>query len=157
MEEWTKQSAEYQGLPEGELSKRLAHCFEIFADGFIGIAVPHTKEDLNHLLRALLHAIHDLFPPSESEPEEDPVSLKKLRKMEGAWMTRKDILGWTFDGKKKTMELKKDKLDKLMELTKTALRSKHGIPFKRFRKMTGKMRSATQGVPGTNGIFSPFN
>ena len=30
-------------------------------------------------------------------------------------MVRKDILGWTFDGKNKTMELEKEKLATLME------------------------------------------
>ena len=135
----------------------VAHCFEIFVDDFIGAAVPHTKEDLNHLSRALLHAIHDLFPPCPNEPEEDPVSLKKLRKLEGAWMVQKDILGWTFDGKNKTMELEEDKLQKLMATTKSALRAKQGVRFEEFRKMTGKMRHASMGVPGTNGLFSPFN
>ena len=71
-------------MPSGELSLHLAHCFEVYVDDFIAAAIPRTKEDLTHLSRALLHAIHDLFPPSKSEPEEDPVSLKKLRKMEGA-------------------------------------------------------------------------
>ena len=126
-------------------------------DNFINIAIPRTKKDLNHLLRALLHAIHDLFPSYKSRPEDDPVSLKKLKKLEGAWMVRKDILGWTFDGKNKTMELEKDKLDKLMSLTKTALRAKRGIPFKEFYSMSGKMRNASQGVPGTEGCFTPFN
>ena len=157
LEEWTKKSSDYQSLPSGALSKWIAHCFEIFVDDFIRAAVPHTKEDLNHLSRALLHAIHDLFPPCPNEPEEDPVSLKKLRKLEGAWMVRKDILGWTFDGKNKTMELEEDKLQKLMATTKSALRAKQGVRFEEFRKMTGKMRHASMGVPGTNGLFSPFN
>ena len=126
-------------------------------DDFIGAAIPYTKEDLNHLSRALLHSIHDLFPPCPNEPEEDPVSLKKLRKLEGAWMVRKDILGWTFDGRNKTMQLEDAKLTKLMATTKAALRTRRGIPFKEFREMTGKMRHASMGVPGTNGLFSPFN
>ena len=157
MEEWTKKSEDYQALPEGEISEDLAHCFEVFVDDFIGIAVPHTKEDLNHLSRALLHSIHDLFPASKSEPDQDPISLKKLRKGEGAWMVRKDILGWTFDGKNKTMELEEEKRSKLMATTKAALRAKHGVPFKDFNRMTGKMRHAAMGVPGSEGVFTPFN
>ena len=72
-------------------------------------------------------------------------------------MVRKDILGWTFDGKNKTMELEEGKLTKLMDITKAALRAKRGVPFKEFHSMTGKMRNASMGVPGTNGLFSPFN
>ena len=77
--------------------------------------------------------------------------------MEGAWAVRKDILGWVFDGKAKTMELTRDKRDELMKLTKQALRAKHGVPFKSFQKMLGKMRRASQSIPGSNGLFSPFN
>ena len=84
LEEWTKLSQDYKDLPSGERSKHLAHCFEIFVDDFISVAIPQTKEDLNHLSRALLHSIHDLFPACESDPENDPISLKKLKKLEGA-------------------------------------------------------------------------
>ena len=55
------------------------------------------------------------------------------------------------------MELEEDKLQKLMATTKSALRAKQGVRFEEFRKMTGKMRHASMGVPGTNGLFSPFN
>ena len=30
---------------------------------------------------------------------------KKLKKLEGAWAVNKDLLGWTFDGIAKTIEL----------------------------------------------------
>ena len=157
LEEWTKLTKEYEALPSGKLSSTLAHCFEVFVDDFIAVAVPHTKEDLNHLSRALLHAIHDVFPASPETPEEDPVALKKLKKMEGAWAVRKDILGWVFDGKAKTMELMEDKRDELLSITKKALRAKRGVPFNSFEKMLGKMRRASEGIPGSNGLFSPFN
>ena len=135
----------------------LVHYFEVYVDNFIAVAVPHTKEDLNHLSRALLHAIHDVFPASPEVPGEDPIALKKLKKMEGAWAVRKDILGWVFDGKAKTMELTEDKRVELMKLTKQALRAKQGVPFNSFEKTLGKMRRASQGIPGPNGLFSPFN
>ena len=70
---------------------------------------------------------------------------------------RKVILGWTFDGKNKTMELEKDKLDRLMSMSKSALRAKGGILFTKFYSLSGKMRYASQGVPGTEECFSSFN
>ena len=72
-------------------------------------------------------------------------------------MVQKDILGWTFDGKNKTMELEEEKRSKLMATTKAAIRAKHGVPFKDFNRMTGKMRHAAMGVPGSEGVFTPFN
>ena len=98
-----------------------------------------------------------MFPASPEDPGEDPIALKKLKKMEGAWAVRKDILGWVFDGKAKTMELTEDKKVELMKLTKQALRAKQGVPFNSFEKMLGKMRRASQGIPGSDGLFSPFN
>ena len=62
-----------------------------------------------------------------------------------------------FDGKAKTMELPEDKRVELMKLTKQALRAKQGVPFNSFEKTLGKMRRASQGIPGSNGLFSPFN
>mmetsp|Transcript_15405 Transcript_15405/g.35256 ORF Transcript_15405/g.35256 Transcript_15405/m.35256 type:complete len:556 (-) Transcript_15405:1075-2742(-) len=157
LEEYTKLEDDFKHLPSGGLSGDLAHCFEVFVDDFIGAAIPRTKEDLTHLSRALLHAIHDIFPASPDDPENDPESLKKLKKREGAWAVRKDILGWELQGKDKTVQLDEGKYDKLMTLTKEALRSKSGMPFNQYEKMLGKMRHASWGVPGSNGLFTPFN
>ena len=157
LEEWTKLKPEFKNLPSGGLSHHLAHCFEVYVDDFIAAAIPRTKEDLTHLSRALLHAIHDVFPASPESPENDPASLKKLRKLEGAWAVRKDILGWELDGKEKTLQLEPEKFDKLMLLTKEALRARAGVPFNKYEKMVGKMRHAAFGVPGSNGLFTPFN
>ena len=149
LEEWTKITDEYKTLPPGRLSLALAHCFEVYVDDFIAVAVPHSEEDLNHLSRALLHAIRDMFSASQEEPKEDSVALKKLKKMDGAWAVRKDILGWVLDGKAKTMELTEEKKDELMRLTTQALRAKQGVPFNKFEKILGKMRRASQGIPGS--------
>ena len=102
-------------------------------------------------------AIHDIFPPSPTEVAEDPVLFKKLHQGEGAWAIRKDILGWTFDGEHKTMELEDKKYDKIMAAIKKALRSKHGVPFKDFEKLKGKLVHASQGIPAGRGLFQPFN
>ena len=157
LEEYTKLEDDFQNLPSGALSDNLAHCFEIFVDDFIGAAIPKTKEDLTHLSRALLHAIHDIFPASPDDPENDPESLKKLKKREGAWAVRKDILGWELQGRQKTVQLDEDKYAKLLRLTKDALRSSRGVTFNDYEKMLGKMRHASWGVPGSNGLFTPFN
>ena len=57
---------------------------EVYIDNFITIAQVTNVETLRHVTRALLHAIDSLFP--------DSVSISKLQK-EGAWETRKEILG----------------------------------------------------------------
>ena len=51
---------------------------------------------------------------------------------------RKDILGWELNGKEKTIQLDDDKYKKLMDLTKKALRSHRGLPFKDLEKMLAR-------------------
>lgn len=48
-------------------------------------------------MTSLLHGIHDVFPPCETD-DKDPISLKKLTKGEGAWALHKDLLSFIFDG-----------------------------------------------------------
>ena len=47
--------------------------------------------------RANLQGINDVFPPAKIE-EEDPNSVKKLQKGDGAWVLDKDLLGFDFNG-----------------------------------------------------------
>ena len=67
----------------------------------------HKKKiHLDHVSRAIQHGIHDIFPPDNNN-DEDPTSYKKLKKGDGAWAICKDVLGWTLDGKLKTVKLEK--------------------------------------------------
>ena len=56
----------------------------------------------------VMTGMHKVFPPGKDE-EEDPIAPKKLKKGEGKWMLRKDLLGFDFDGEAKTMALSKEK------------------------------------------------
>ncbi len=52
--------------------------------------------------------------PADEEDYEDPLLLKKLKKLEGAWVLIKDILGFEFDGINKTLWLEGPKCDALI-------------------------------------------
>ncbi len=49
-----------------------------------------------------MRGVHDMFLKDEDD-EEDPLSLKKLKKLEGAWALIKYIPGFKFDGNRKTI------------------------------------------------------
>ena len=49
-----------------------------------------------------MHGIHDVFL-ADKDDNEDAILLKKLKKHEGTWMVRKEILGFEFDGKEITV------------------------------------------------------
>ena len=52
---------------------------EVYVDDFIGVAVVSSQQELTHISRAVMHGMHDVFPPADNE-DDDPKSVKKLRK-----------------------------------------------------------------------------
>jgi hypothetical protein len=89
--------------PEDDIqqcAEMLTHLLEVYINDFIQLAQTSDPIQLTHLSWALLHAIHAVFPlPAITGHDgKDPVSLKKLQQGEGTWDTKKEILGWVFDG-----------------------------------------------------------
>ena len=133
---------------------------EVYMDDYIGLAIPTSRAQLQHYANSVMYGIHDVFPPDEID-EDDPISLKKLRKADGSWAIVKDILGLTFDGDNKTVWLENDKRDAILTIINGWIRhSKHrtfGIPFQQFRSVIAKIRHAFITIPAGRGLLSPFN
>lgn len=72
-------------------------------DDFINIAIPTSRNQLDHLANAMGRGIHDVFPTSLKEAG-DPMAFNKMER--GEYDTRKDILGFNFDSVKLTLWLK---------------------------------------------------
>lgn len=85
---------------------------EVYMDDYIGLVIPTSREQLQHYANSIMYGIHDIFPPSADA--EDPISLKKLHKMDGSWAIVKDILGLTFNSDDKTVWLENDKRDAIL-------------------------------------------
>ena len=60
-----------------------------------------------------MKVIYDVFP-ADVDDEEDSISLKKLKKQEAQWNLEKEVLGFHFDGIKKTIWLEAEKYDALL-------------------------------------------
>ena len=129
-------------------------------DDYISLAIPTSQQQLEHVANAVMTGIHDVFPPNEDD-EEDPISLKKLKKFEVMWLLYKDILGFTFDGLEKTIWLEKPKRDALLELLRIWIRKaskgKEGIPFVEFQSVISKLRHAFVSIPSGKGLLTPCN
>ena len=82
--------------------------------------------------------------------------LKKLLESEGVWDTRKEILGWIFDGITRCIELPGKKSELIGKTIKTILR-KRKVKFNEFEKLVEKMRHAALVIPGSLGLFTPIN
>ena len=136
----------------------LFHLFEDYVDDYINIVQSTDPEVLRHASRAVLHAVHQIFPPpaATGHSGEDPISHKKLVvEGEGIWDTRKEILGWIFDGVARTMELPPAKVETMVETISSALR-RHHVELKAFESLLGKLTHAMMGTPGGQALMPPL-
>ena len=74
------------------------------------------------MTRNLFRAIDELFRPNYKDDiaREEPISLKKLRKGDAAWSTKKVIIGWEIDTAKQVLTLPEDRKSSLLALLDTA-------------------------------------
>ena len=111
---YTKTHEDYLALPETTNNDDSLHfSLEVYMDDFIGAAAAKSRRQLDHVGRANLHGVHDVFLPAKIE-EEDPNLVKKLRKGDGAWALDKDLLGFDFNGDNRTVILDAQKRDALL-------------------------------------------
>jgi hypothetical protein len=107
----------------------------------------------------MLHAIHGMFPPPEvtgHDGGKDSVSVKKLKRLEGVWHWIKEVLGFEFNGESRTVGLPADKAADYLKFLDEIL-AKTQIPFKRFRKLHGKLQHVCQVLPEARGFMTPLN
>ena len=107
--------------------------------------------------RSILFGIHSIFPPPHitNHNGQDPISEKKLKQLEGLWQTKKEILGWDFDGKAYTIQLPPEKEQKLQNLINNTYRKK-AVQLKSFQKLQGKLVHASMGMPNGRGLLAPI-
>jgi hypothetical protein len=112
LEDWLLHPAEWPDAALEDHATKFLHLIEVYVDDFIQLAQTTDPNQLEHLARAILHGIHSVFPPPAvtGHTGEDPVALKKLKMGDGLWTTRKELLGWIFDGARRCIELPTEKL-----------------------------------------------
>ena len=127
-------------------------------DDFCALAQSQHKGKLQHVSRSLLHSIHEVFPPPKMSGlgGEDSVLLKKLRAVEGVWETRKELLGWMFDGHTRCIKLPVGKVATIRKLINQMVAAR-SVQRRDYKKLLRKVRHAAMGVPGSQGIFTPLN
>jgi hypothetical protein len=148
------------GPPNTDLAHdSFIHLLEVYIDDFCALAQTTDETQLRHLSSAILTSIHEVFPPPKHTGQsaaDDPISLKKLQQGDGVWDTRKEILGWVFDGISRCLELPPDRADKLCsELHRMGRRAT--APRKDLEKLRGKLRHAAIAIPGGRGLLSPLD
>jgi hypothetical protein len=157
-ESYTTGSEAFSKLPrEIEDPQQLRYLVEVYVDDFIALAIPTSQQQLVHVGRGVLHGIHDIFPADDVD-ENDPTSLKKLKKNEGRWDLNKELLGFDFDGDEKTMILGEGKLQLLLatmqKWIRASRRGQGGIPFAEFESTLCRLRHAFIALPAGRGFFT---
>ena len=143
--------------PEAVKQAATTTLIEVFMDDFIAATNNVDTDHLRHTARAMLHAIHSVFPPPDvtGHPGGDPVSIKKILKGEGKWEHLKEVLGWMIDGVNYTIYLPEKKMDAIVKELSKIQRLK-SIPLNRMQKIAGKLQHASYAMPGGWGLFSPI-
>jgi hypothetical protein len=157
----TQTHADFQTLPV-TTDDNFSYFLECYVDDYMSMAVATSQQQLNHIASALMHGIHDVFPPHE-DPDQDSLSYKKIKKGEAAWAVRGDLLGFTVDGGigPKSIWLEEPKRDKLLVILQQWIRAGNtrgaGVEYAEFRSVIYKIRHAFVAIPNGVGLLSPCN
>ena len=128
---------------------------EVFVDDFIGCTDNMSIQHLLKITRAMLHGIHSIFPPESitGHTGGDPISERKLDKLEGLWSHTKEILGWLINGANYTIRLPPEKVEKILRTLRLLKKSKR-MSILTFQKIAGTLLHAAMGIPGGRGLFT---
>lgn len=86
---------------------------QVYVDDFCNAATQSNDGSfLSRVRRASIHGVHALFPETATTTHvngKEPLSRKKLEKGDGNFCTEKDMIGFEFNGIKRTVRLQDEK------------------------------------------------
>jgi len=126
-----------------------------YVDDFCNL-VQGNRRRRRMVRRIIMHAIDDIFrplSPADGPQHKEPISVKKLQQGDGAWQTRKILLGWLIDSIRHTLELPAHRVARL-EAIFAELRGRRRVSVKQWHKVLGELRSMVLAIPGGRGLFS---
>jgi hypothetical protein len=133
---------------------------QMYVDNFCNAAMQSL--DGSHVLmirQVLIHGVHVVFPEpavTGHQNGKDPLSKKKLKQGDGDFVSAKDMIGFTFDGIKRTIQLPLVKAKAYIRETHRILRWK-SVRLKDLQTLVGKLRHASIILPAARGFFTPIN
>jgi hypothetical protein len=90
----------------------------------------------------------------DKEHRQDPASLKKMKKGEATWATRKIVLGRIIDTVRLTIELPDHRLTRLFDLLHSTPPRQRRVSTKTWQQLVGELRSMVLALPERKGIFN---
>ena len=133
---------------------------QVYVDDFC-YASTEAKDGCHipRIRRASIHGIHLVFPQPEVTGHVDgkePISGKKLEKGDGNFTSEKEMVGFIFDGIKRTVRLPPTKAAAYIKEIHLILR-RTSVPLKALQTLVGKLRHASIILPAARGFFTPIN
>jgi hypothetical protein len=127
---------------------------DVYVDDFCNL-IQGNRRRRRMARRILFHTIDEVLRPLDPTQkfQQEPTSVKKLRKGDGYWETRKIILGWLIDTLNQTIELPPHRIARLQEIF-DSLRGAKRVAVKKWHKVLGELRSMVLAIPGGQGLFS---
>ena len=157
--EFTVLDIDWSKLPDPTTlsTKTFLQLLEVYIDDFITLIQSTNIDDITQLTRCLLHAITDMFSPSESTGSKMGPAISEQKLIaEGTWESRKEILGWLLDGIARTISLPTVKIDKFIAELKTT-QQQHLIRVNDLHKLQEKLQFTTIGLLVGKPLLGPVD
>ena len=109
---------------------------------------------MHAIRRHLWHAVDQVLaqPAKTSHEQPEAISIKKPRKGDGSWTTRKILLDWVVDTTRQTLELPPHRKLELAKLLDGPCRARR-ITRKRCERALEKLRFMAAAMPGAQSLF----
>jgi hypothetical protein len=129
---------------------------DVYMDDFIGAVQggPKRRQQARRIIFDTIDRVFRPLSPTDGKNRQEPISVKKLKKGDARWSTRKNVLGWVLDTVRETIELPQRRLDRLRSILDELPRSRTRISISKWQQILGELRSMTLAVPGLRGFFS---
>ncbi len=149
-----------QKVPPRGRAEKPTKLLQVYVNNFCNAAT--QSKDGTHIPTvrwAAIHGIHALFPPravTKHKGGKEPISSKKLGQGKGNFDSTKDMIGFRFDGIKRTVQHPPEKAAAYIKEMHRILRQKL-VPLKTLQGIMGKLQHALIILQAAKGFFTPIN
>jgi hypothetical protein len=128
------------GVSVADQATRPVASHDVYVDDFISMAQGNSKRR-RQVKRSMFEALDSIFRPllsTDHLDRQESASIKKMRKGDGTWATRKVVLGWNLDSAAK---LPPHRAKHLQYILASLPRTRTRVLVKNWHKVLGELRS----------------
>ena len=141
--------------PTGRRLPPLAYA-DVYMDDELAVAQGSALRR-QQVRQACLHSVDQVLRPlqaSDRAMRKEPVSIKKLKKGDAYWATRKSMLGWLLDTRQGTIHLPEHRRHRLDSILHSIAPVQTSTSLRKWRQLLGELRSMATAIPAAAGFYS---